>query len=476
MILAELSFHSSALKLGEFLDSSDQASRLYLSDGDLRYVLRTAFSLRGKIIHLVMNSSKVVILPEGVSAFLSRVKGKGNVDFLMLDQKSIRGLKFWVFGLQQSRFLTAIEETSRMLLSRRVRDGKREKRSFLKPVNLNDAKTFKMISEGDTEGVYFLEGKGIKEVLVKAKPGTFNELVNCIALFKPSTIGAGLWKRYVGEVEIKGEWQDKNDDVERVLKRTRGVLLFDNQVEEILIRVAGLPEDEAVEMTSELKTKGTGSPSIRLKFINCAMNRGVTEDEAEKVFDFIERHLTFVQNEADVSVQAYMSYRTAYLKANHFIEYFVALLNSYTGISERQTNYISYLESRGVKLLGIDINKSSYKFVIEEQAIRLPISSLHGIDRNSLTIILEERKEGGEFSSLENFMDRVGVELKVGVIETLIDSGAFDWTGSDRGRMKDYCRRYLRSLEEKEQIDKGEILKEHKKRRGTEQLSLFEEE
>jgi len=476
VILAELSFHSSALKLGEFLDSSDQASRLYLSDGDLRYVLRTAFSLKGKIIHLVMNSSKVVILPEGISASMSRVKGKGNVDFLMLDQRSISSLRFWVFGLQQSRFLTAIEETSRMLLSRRGRDGKREKRSFLKPVNLNDAKTFKMISEGDTEGVYFLEGRGIKELLVRAKPRNFGELVNCIALYKPSTIGAGLWKRYVGEVEVRGDWHDKNNAVDKVLKRTKGILLFDNQIEEMLVNVAGLPENEASEIAAELKTKGAGTPSIRLKFINCAMDKGVSEEEAEKVFDFIEKHMGFVQNEADTSIQAYMSYRTAYLKANHFLEYFVALLNSYTGISERQTNYISYLESRGVKLLGIDINKSGYEFVIEEEAIRYPISFLHGVDRNSLLLILEERKKGGDFSSLEDFMDRVGVEVKAGVIETLIDSGAFDWTGSDRGRMKDYCRRYLRRLEEKERVDKGEVLKEHKKKPRTEQLSLFEEE
>ena len=363
-----------------------------------------------------------------------------------------------------------------MLLSRRGRDGKREKRSFLKPVNLNDAKTFKMISEGDTEGVYFLEGRGIKELLVRAKPRNFGELVNCIALYKPSTIGAGLWKRYVGEVEVRGDWHDKNNAVDKVLKRTKGILLFDNQIEEMLVNVAGLPENEASEIAAELKTKGAGTPSIRLKFINCAMDKGVSEEEAEKVFDFIEKHMGFVQNEADTSIQAYMSYRTAYLKANHFLEYFVALLNSYTGISERQTNYISYLESRGVKLLGIDINKSGYEFVIEEEAIRYPISFLHGVDRNSLLLILEERKKGGDFSSLEDFMDRVGVEVKAGVIETLIDSGAFDWTGSDRGRMKDYCRRYLRRLEEKERVDKGEVLKEHKKKPRTEQLSLFEEE
>jgi len=476
VILAELSFHSSALKLGEFLDSSDQASRLYLSDGDLRYILRTAFSLRGKIVHLVMNSSKVVILPEGVSDSLSRVKGKGNVDFLMLDQKSINSLRFWVFGLQQSRFLTTIEETSKMLLLRGEKGGKRGKSPYLKPVSLDDTKTFRMISKGDTEGVYFLEGKGIKEVLIKAKPGTFSELVNCIALYKPSTIGAGLWKRYVGEVEIKEEWHNKNKAVKRVLDRTKGILLFDSQVEEILIKVAGLPEDEAAEIATELKIKGAGTPSIRLKFINCAMDRGVSEEEAERVFDFIEKHMAFVQSEADTSMQAYLSYRTAYLKANHFLEYFVALLNSYAGISERQTNYINYLESRGVKLLGVDINRSGYGFVIEEQAIRYPISSLHGIDRNSLSIILEERKKSGDFSSLEDFMDRVGVELKVGVIEALIDSGAFDWVGGDRGRMKDYCRRYLRRLEEKKQVDKRETLKEYKKRRRTEQLSLFEEE
>ena len=483
-ISRELSFNAASKNLNEFLESSETVSRIYSSSSTARRVLHTAFRLRGNVLHFVSNSSRVVLIPEDLSPWFSTYGAKGGIEFICVDEESVGRLNGWIFGVQQSHFLSAVDAAVRMLGGSRnaesIGSNDRGANLFFLTDDLNDANTYATLSGGDTTGIYFLEGAGFKEFIAKVNPIDFDELVDSITLYKPRPLEGRLWEKYVKRhVPAEPKLSTAVPEVERILSKTRGVLLYIEQIRMIIDSVSGLKEDEALMVENSLKSQAPNDlAASRLLFLKGAIGNGRSEEEATRIFDSLMQGIRFTHSKAQSIQQAYLSYRTAYLKTHHFMEYFAALLNGNIDVPEKMKEYLEYIEGNGVNVLPSDVNKSFLSFVVEDGSIRRPLlAKVEYFDE--LRLFLEERSSRGAFESFEDFLARCRSLISKEAVSAMIDAGVFATFGMSEEQMRIALETTYRSEVGRgaPQMQKaGKTKEKNRVDGGDQQLSLFEDE
>lgn len=179
------------------------------------------------------------------------------------------------------------------------------------------------------------------------------------------------------------------------------------------------------------KKEASDLQSARLIFIRGAMDIDIDEEDAQKIFDYLLHNIGFTFDKAFSCTQAYISYRSAFLKFHHPIEYFSALLDSTGDVRERKKRYLDYLETRGPKVFPPDVNFSGRGFVPENEAIRAPMSEACDMTGEEIDTVLEERRKGS-YRSLEDFLTRISGKLAMETAVNMAECGLFDSFG--RGR------------------------------------------
>lgn len=464
------------------LDNSDRIKTLYNGNSVIRKIIHASFALQGRVHNFNLNSSKIVVFPREADRLVSFMTGPSGDRFALLDSGEIEQVGGWVMIVQKLHFLTAIEMCVRAMNGKNARsaieEGKREIEKLWREGSLDDERTFELISEGDTTGVYLLESPGIRDLLKKIRPADFNELVNVISLYRPGPLEGRLWQKYLENSDNGEQILLPHRMFSEILKDTRGVLLYREQVREIMRMSAGLTGNEAVFVENALRKREAGVLlSARLRFIRGAIESGIEENDAQRVFDHLLRNIRFTYNRAFSCSQAYITYRTAFLKANHLDEYFTALLNSTSGVHEKQKKYFDYLESIQKIVFSPDINSSSMEFTRSGSGIRAPLNYSNTLDPSELESILADREEKGEYPTFGDFLVRMSQRLPMSSVNGLIDAGLFDFLMKNHTAMKE------ESLEFYEKHARaGEFFKQRpahnrtKKERKESQLSFFDED
>jgi DNA polymerase-3 subunit alpha len=267
----------------------------------------------------------------------------------------------------------------------------------------------------------------MRDHLARIKPSTFDELVNVISLYRPGPMEGGLWERYLENASKKGKVYLPHASLAPVLAGTRGILLYREQVRDILAEAAGLRGPEAVAVERALWSRDSGElVSARLAFMRGAMDAGLNEEDAQRVFDFLLHNIGFTHSKALSCAQASVSYRTAFLKARLFERYFTALLNSNLDVKERRARYLDYLKERGIEILPAGINAGGETYALEEGGIRAPLAAVVSLEKPEWEAIRAERSRGGDFSSLPDFLERMSGKVSAKAALELVEAGAFD--------------------------------------------------
>jgi DNA polymerase-3 subunit alpha len=433
--------------LAKMLESSEPLTHLYNSDEIVRKALHAAQALRGKICHFNQNSSRLVVLPPGTERSVSFIVGAEGEHYVLCSTTAIDSLGGWLIGIQHSHFLAALDLTVREMRNGAsggaIDSGDEEVIERWMPEVLDDPQAYALISTGDTAGVYLLESRGIRDLLVKIGPRDFAELINVISLYRPAPLEGRLWERYVENAEKKGKVFLPHHLLAASLESTRGLLLYEEQVREVLAYTAGLECDRALEVERALKSRDSGDLlSTRLEFIRGAMDRRVDEEDAQKIFDFLLHNISYTHSKALSCSQAYLSYRTAFLKTHYFERYFVALLNSNMDVRDRRKRYIEYLEDRNVEILLPDINLSDILYRVEGDSVRPPLLSGKSSEPRELQEIISERERGGTFETFEDFLKRMYEMVSLKTVLELVEEGAFDAFSMSRKDLASRCREY----------------------------------
>jgi DNA polymerase-3 subunit alpha len=436
--------------LAALLEGSEAARRLYNAEPAAKSILHAAYALQGKLHHFTLDSSKLVILPRELDGLYAVVENAAGERFVQLGGAAIERSGGWLVGVQHSHFLSALEKTveslereDRSLEAPRLFQGSERKRWA--PESLDDPRTFALISSGETVGVYLLESQGIRDHLVEIKPATFDELVNVISLYRPGPLEGRLWEKYIGNAEKKGRVLLPHPSLASILAGTRGVLLYREQVREVIEETAGLRGKDAIAVEGALWSRDSGElVSARLAFVRGAMDTGLDEEDGQRIFDFLLHNIVFTHSKSLSCAQASLSYRTAYLKTHCFEKYFTALLNSNLGVKERLGRYLEYLKEKGAPVLPFEINADGVAFSYEDGAIRGPLFAVISLEKGEWDAIVEERINRGDFASFEEFLERMRDRISKEAAMELIEKGVFDGSGLSRERLKDMSDSFYR--------------------------------
>ena len=401
-------------------------------DAKVKELIGVAKTLEGLPRHASTHAAGVVISNKPLIEYMPLYKGpKEDVITTQYDMKAVEKIGLVKFDFLGLKTLTVIDKTLKLV---------KEKRGVeldIENLNLDDADTYRLLSSGNTDGIFQLEKSGAKELLRKLKPETFEDIMSVVALNRPGPLQSGMIedfiKRKQGKAPIKYELPQLKD----ILANTYGVIVYQEQVMEIAKVLADFSPGDADVLRKAMGKKLPEEMIIqREKFIDGAKKNKIDQKKTEKIFDLMAKFAGYGFNKSHSAVYALIAYQTAYLKAHYPVEFMAALLTSEMGDTDKVIKYISECRDMGIKILPPDINESRMDFTVIDDKIRFGLAAVKNVGEAAIDVILKTREEEGQFTSIIDFCTRVDLrKVNRRVIESLIKCGAFDSMGVKRAQM-----------------------------------------
>ena len=305
---------------------------------------------------------------------------------------------------------------------------------------LDDDETYAMLRRGDTIGVFQMESAGVKNLIKLLEPDRFEDLMACVALYRPGLLSMGQHTEYAERKHGRKKVTYPHPDLEPVLKDTYGIIVYQEQVMQTAVVMAGFTMGEADTLRKVMGKKIREKVAAeREKFVKGAVALGREQRAAESLFEYIEPFADYGFNASHACAYGYVAYQTAYLMAHHPVEYMAAILTSVKDDKDRKPYYLYACRGMGIEVLPPDVNESDMDFAPapgDRRAIRYGLSAVRNVGGGVVAGILEARAAGGPFESFADFCRRVEpTSLTKRVLESLIFAGAFESLGYTRGGM-----------------------------------------
>ncbi|MFQ5848606.1 MAG: DNA polymerase III subunit alpha [Candidatus Methylomirabilales bacterium] len=388
-----------------------------------------ARSLEGLTRHASTHAAGVVISGEPLIEHVPLYRGtKGEIttQYAMGAIEKIGLLKMDFLGL---RTLTVIANTLKLVKETRGVELRAERIPF------DDPKTFQLLSEAKTLGVFQLESPGMRDLLRRLRPERLEDVIALVALYRPGPMEMipDFINRRHGRVKIEYD----HPLMEKYLKETYGVMVYQEQVMQIASEMAGFTMGEADILRRAMGKKNLDlMAQQREKFVARAVAQHVPKAKAEKIFDLMAHFAGYGFNKSHAAAYAVVAFQTAYLKANYPMEFMAALLTSEMGNTDKTVRHIEECRQMGIEILPPDVNESGSTFRVVEGKIRFGLVAVKNLGETAIQSVLNARRTGGKFTSLHDFCERVDLRLvNKRVIESLIKCGAFDSLGFRRSQL-----------------------------------------
>ena len=438
------------MKLETALSESEELREIYEADEGIRKLVDSARAVEGTTRHSSTHAAGVVISKEPLDTLVPLQRPRGDDDSISTTQYSMDPVAD--LGLLKMDFL-GLSNLSILAKARGLISKTRGLDVDLRRVPLDDAKTLKMLGDGDTVGVFQLEGGGMTSHIKHLEPSSMVDVASMIALYRPGPMDHidTFIKAKHGEIEVKY----LHPVLEPILEETYGVIVFQDQVFLIAQAFAGYSLGEADVLR---KAMGKKVPAIMAqekgKFIEGATGNGYSLDLAQKVFALIEPFAGYGFPKAHAVSYGLISYWTAYLKANFPEEYMVSLLNAYSENTDKLAASVNECRRLGIRVLQPDVLLSDTEFAVEKSngstSIRFGLANVKNVGESAIEPFVKSRAEAEETpGSIEEMCRAVDMSsLTKKTLESLAMAGALDRFG-DRGAILDTLDR-IHSLAQSE--------------------------
>ena len=295
--------------------------------------------------------------------------------------------------------------------------------------------TSQMLCRGETGAVFQLESAGMTTLVKDLQPTGFADLIPVMALYRPGPLGSGMVTDFINGRHARKKVTYIHPDLEPILKETFGVILYQEQVMQIVQVLAGFTLGQADILRRAMgKKKHDVLMSQKENFLRGAKDNGVDDKLAETIFDLLLHFADYGFNKSHSAAYALVSWRTAYLKAHYPQEFMAAILTSLM-TSNKIGEYIEQCKHMGIDILPPDINASRDTFTVDKNSIRFGLAAVKNVGENALKTIVDIREKDGLFKSLEDFCSRVSSRcINKRALENLIKCGAFDSLGYNRAQ------------------------------------------
>jgi len=412
------------MNLSETMKRVTEFRSLYQTDEEAKKLIDVAKKLEGVVRHASTHACGVVISNNSLDEIVPLQHPTQNdkdivTQYEMHSIEELGLLKMDFLGLKN---LTIIEETlSRIYVIHK-------KNIDIEKIPAGDKKAFEILKKGDTIGVFQLESGGMQRYLKQLKPNEFEDIIAMVSLYRPGPMK--LIPNYIARKNKKEKIEYFHPKLKPILEKTYGFPIYQEQIMHIASEMAGFSLAEA-----DILRKAIGKKIKKLliaqkqKFIEGCKKNQIKETIAEQIWDWIEPHAEYSFNRSHSAAYATIAYQTAYLKAHYPKEFMSALLTSERNDLERISVLIGECKKMGIEVLPPDINESFtfFSVVPEKNQIRFGLSAIKNVGGNIVDIIVNERKQNGPYTSIENFISRISSrDLNKKSLESLIKAGTFD--------------------------------------------------
>ena len=298
----------------------------------------------------------------------------------------------------------------------------------MKDIPLEDPKTFELLQKGQTIAVFQLESAGMRDLLKKISPTTFGDVTAINALYRPGPLGSDMVSDFIERKHGRKKISYAHAKLEPILQETYGVILYQEQVMQIANDLAGFSLGQADILRRAMgKKKKAVMERQRERFIEGAVGNGIPKKKAQQIFDLMAFFSGYGFNKSHSAAYAMVSMQTAYLKAHYPAAFMAAALTSDMSDTSRLVVLIDECRNLGIVLHTPDINTGGVEFGLSGGEITYGLAAIKNVGVQAVRSIVECRDEGGPFTSLFDFCDRIDLRLvNRRVIENLIQSGALD--------------------------------------------------
>ena len=421
--LAKLIPFEVGMTLDKAFEAEPQLKDLVETDDEVREVWDMALKLEGLSRNTGKHAGGVVIAPGKLTDFtalLSAEDGSSLVTQLDKDDVEAAGLvKFDFLGL---RTLTIID-WALALIAETQGDA-----PIIERIPMDDSKVFQLLCRGDTTAVFQLESRGMKELIRRLKPNSFEDIVALVALFRPGPLQSGMVDDFINRKHGRAKVEYPHPDLEPILKNTYGVILYQEQVMQIaqvlanyslggadlLRRAMGKKKPEEMEKQRGIFLKGTGE-------------RGIDTNLAGSIFDLMEKFAGYGFNKSHSAAYALVSYQTAFLKTYYPAEFMAAVLSSDMDNTDKVVPLIEECRRMGLVVRPPDVNAGAFKFSVKDGEVIYGLGAIKGLGEGPIGQLVDARSQDGAFTDLFDFCRRVGTgKVNRRALEALIRAGAFD--------------------------------------------------
>jgi DNA polymerase-3 subunit alpha len=423
------------------------AVRSQASVGELWEIART---LEGCTRHASVHASAVVISDEPLDTHIPLYKDPKRPELItgyaMGPIEKLGLLKMDFLGL---RTLTVLANTVALV---------RESRGTavdLDTVPLDDARTYALLGEARTLGVFQLESSGMRDALRGLRPERLEDVIAIVSLYRPGPMD--LIPDFIARRHGRARITYEHPAMETFTRETYGIMVYQEQIMQIASEMAGFTMGEADTLRRAMGKKDRDlMAKQRDRFVAGCKERGTKPAVAERVWELMEKFAGYGFNKSHAASYALIAYHTAYFKANYPVEFMAALLTSEMGDTDKIVKYIEECRAMGILVQPPDVNQSQVRFTVAGDTIRFGLAAIKNVGEAAMESILETRAADGPFRSLEDFCARVDLRLvNRRVLESLVKAGAFDALGLPRAHLLAHCDAALESGQ-RQQRDRAE--------------------
>ena len=440
------------MDLSEAIEKVEEVKELYENNEDAKRLLDFALKLEGVSRHASTHACGVVITRDPVDEYCPRQFARDQEETIVTQYslhpvEDIGILKMDFLGLKNLTIIERACEIVEKMLGQKI---------DIDNIPLDDKKAYRLFQEGKTTGVFQFESSGMKRYLKQLRPTNIEDLIAMVALYRPGPMD--LIPSYISRKHGLERVEYIHPLLENSLKKTYGIAIYQEQIMQITRDLAGFTLGEA-----DVLRKAVGKKIVELlaeqkeKFVAGCVKNNIPKEVGQQVFAFIEPFAGYGFNRSHAACYAYIAYQTAYLKANFPAQFMAALMTSDQHNMDRIAIEIDESKHMGIEILPPSINESFSTFTAvadslntEKPRIRFGLNAIRNVGENVVKAIVHERKQGGEFKTLEDFLSRVSSkDISKKSLEGLIKCGAMDLFG-ERNQLLENMDKLLLFLHEAE--------------------------
>src|SRR5512134_2738485 len=403
---------------------------------EVRELLALAEQLEGLTRNVGMHAGGVLIAPGKLTDFCPLYAADGSdsmvSQFDMKDVEAVGLVKFDFLGLTT---LTVLDWTLKYIGGVGAEGGGRSSSLDLSTLPLDDAATYRLFAAADTTGVFQFESRGMRDLLTRAKPDRFEDIVALVALYRPGPmelIPEFVRRKQGGRVDYP------DPRVEPILKPTYGIMVYQEQVMQIAQIIGGYTLGSADLLRRAMGKKlPEEMAQHRGIFVKGASQNGISDRRANELFDLMEKFAGYGFNKSHAAAYALVAYQTAYMKAHHPAAFMAANMSAVMTDTDKVQQFHADAVVNGLRVQPPDVNAGEHRFVpVDARTIRYGLGAIKGTGESAIGAIVKAREEGGPFRDLFDFCERVDKRIvNRRAVEALVRAGAFDAVDDHRARL-----------------------------------------